>query len=384
MRFLRSKVSMSAARKRRPHVYLQSRACRALHTLSSVPVSAPFNILFLGRDEFSVLVLEQLYQQRDVWSEITVATQPDYKTGRNASRVAVSPLKIKCLELGVETHHIPRDKSAFKNWLPPSQFLDMPPSSNNLLVTASFGRMIHDRFLDFFPVSRRLNVHPSLVPLYRGPAPIQHTIADGQEESGVCILEMKEKRYGADGGEVWARKSIPVPPKSDFSGLRNTLGVEGGRLLASVLRDMIAGTATAAPQDDTKATRAPFITQGSASVDFHTWDAGRVERVYRAISQQKPIFTTTPSGKTLQLHSPQSYVHSQQSTDLPKPLKALHAPGIATYDPTTRMLAVRCANDTYLYIPTVKQEGKLTTSSKQWWAGLKPEWISARVIKLGA
>lgn len=68
--------------------------------------------------------------------------------------------------------------------------------------------MIPDRTLHLFRESRRLNVHPSLVPLYRGPAPIQHSIADGRKETGVCVLEMKEKKLGADVGEVWAKKVL--------------------------------------------------------------------------------------------------------------------------------------------------------------------------------
>lgn len=66
--------------------------------------------------------------------------------------------------------------------------------------------MIPDSVLHLFSPSRRLNVHPSLIPLYRGPAPIQHAIADGREETGVTILEMKEKRFGADVGDIWAQK----------------------------------------------------------------------------------------------------------------------------------------------------------------------------------
>lgn len=66
--------------------------------------------------------------------------------------------------------------------------------------------MIPDAFLHLFAPDRRLNVHPSLLPLYRGPAPIQHTIADEREETGVSILEMKEKRFGADVGDIWAQK----------------------------------------------------------------------------------------------------------------------------------------------------------------------------------
>lgn len=91
---------------------------------------------------------------------------------------------------------------------PPTRFKDPADSENNILITASFGRMIPDHFLHLFPESRRLNVHPSLLPLYRGPAPIQHTIIDDKKETGVCVLEMKEKKYGADCGEIWRKKSI--------------------------------------------------------------------------------------------------------------------------------------------------------------------------------
>lgn len=82
-----------------------------------------------------------------------------------------------------------------------------------MLITASFGRMIHNKLLHLFTDSRRLNVHPSLIPLYRGPAPIQHTIADGRDETGVCVLEMKEKKLGADGGELWSNKTLVGPTK---------------------------------------------------------------------------------------------------------------------------------------------------------------------------
>lgn len=68
--------------------------------------------------------------------------------------------------------------------------------------------MIHDAFLDLFEETKRLNVHPSLVPQYRGPAPIQHAIADGREVTGVSILEMKYAKLGADVGEVWAKKAL--------------------------------------------------------------------------------------------------------------------------------------------------------------------------------
>ena len=74
--------------------------------------------------------------------------------------------------------------------------------------------MIHDAFLNLFEETKRLNVHPSLVPLYRGPAPIQHVIADGSRETGISILEMKHARLGADVGEIWAQKAVVSLPRS--------------------------------------------------------------------------------------------------------------------------------------------------------------------------
>ena len=182
--------------------------------------------------------------QEDVWSKIFVATNQDEWIGRRRSQLSVcmchiyyirklcsnaskAPLKLRSQSLGLETHLIP-SKSTFKDWKvhshashydhmlktfshnpqPPAHFTSASSSSNNLLVTASFGRLLADRLLHLFPVTRRLNVHPSLIPLYRGPAPIQHAIADGREETGVSVLEMKEKKYGADGGEVWASKTV--------------------------------------------------------------------------------------------------------------------------------------------------------------------------------
>ncbi|OCB86280.1 Formyltransferase [Sanghuangporus baumii] len=245
-------------------------------------------------------------------------------------------------------HPIPMQKAAFKDWKPPSQFLSPSQSPNNLLVTASFGRMIPDHILHLFPRSRRLNVHPSLLPSYRGPAPIQHTIADGKKETGVCVLEMKEKKLGADVGEVWARRVLPMPPNPTFARLRDTLAIEGGLLFVSVLRSMIEGTAVAAPQDDALATHAPFITQETATIDFDTWDAHRLDRMYRAIGHQRPLTTTLPSRKTLQLHSPQPYTGAFSSPELPKPLRALRTPGDTTYDPTTRMLAIRYRRGIFL------------------------------------
>ena len=77
------------------------------------------------------------------------------------------------------------------------------PPLNHLLITASFGRILSGSQLKLFHPLRRLNVHPSILPAYRGPAPIQHTILNNEKFSGVCIIETLKKRHGIDAGPVW-------------------------------------------------------------------------------------------------------------------------------------------------------------------------------------
>lgn len=97
---------------------------------------------------------------------------------------------------------------------PPAPFVTSPdepsPNPSHLLVTASFGRILRKRHLEPFSPGRRLNVHPSLLPHYRGPAPIQHALLNGEMETGVCVIEMLKKKDGAiDSGDIWGcEKSV--------------------------------------------------------------------------------------------------------------------------------------------------------------------------------
>ena len=112
---------------------------------------------------------------------------------------------------------------------PPAPFVsssDEPtPKSNRLLVTASFGRILRKGQLELFSPGRRLNVHPSLLPHYRGPAPIQHALLDGEKESGVCVVEMLRVKDGAvDSGDIWGSDKT-VRAKAGLLRIRNVYRV---------------------------------------------------------------------------------------------------------------------------------------------------------------
>lgn len=92
---------------------------------------------------------------------------------------------------------------------PPSPFAEpeSPPASH-VIITASFGHILPKRILELFLPSRRLNVHPSLLPEYRGAAPIQHTIMDGLKDTGVSVVEMLERSKGIDAGALWGQERV--------------------------------------------------------------------------------------------------------------------------------------------------------------------------------
>ncbi|KAI8976661.1 Formyltransferase [Trametes punicea] len=354
----------------------------------------PFQLLFFGRDEFSCAVLRQVLEAKDVWRDIQVVTQPDAKTGRRGSKLSISPLKSLAEEAKLRVHTIPHERSEFKYFKPPPPFFppnqaqDMPhqPPSDHLLVTASFGRILPNALLNLFLPSRRLNVHPSLLPAYRGPAPIQRALIDGQRETGVCVIEMTERKKGIDSGAIWGCRRMvrssarreeraaesgmqEVPEGATFPTLRDALSTMGGELLVSTMRDMLAGRDTRTPQaSDADAPRAPLITMQDSMVDFMSMTAAHIVQRHRAISHQKPMTTLLKTQRTLQLHDPSVF------TDVPQSVKD-HLPteGTAIFHPPSQALIVRCAEDTYLSVPMVRQQDRHILKAKEWWNGVKPE-----------
>ncbi|RDB30112.1 Methionyl-tRNA formyltransferase, mitochondrial [Hypsizygus marmoreus] len=333
----------------------------------SSSTSSRFKILFLGRDEFSCHVLRELHAARDVWNDLLIATNPDEKTGRRGSQLSVSPLKTLGESLKIPVHTIPHTKLEFRHWEPPQPFFITDPTSpppNHVVITASFGRILTPTVLNMFAPTRRLNVHPSLLPAYRGPAPIQHSIMNGDKETGVCVIEMLKFKEGIDAGAIWGRSRVPIHEGAMFSELRDTLGSVGGRLLVSVLRDMRTGKAKSEPQSPLgEYSHASTITVADSAVNFSSMTAEAIVRRHRAISHQRPIITCLSTRKTVQLHSP--YVLDSA------PVSLSDVPGTATFQKSTGTLAIRCLDGSVLSVPMMKQEGKALMEAKDWWNGAK-------------
>ncbi|EDR08001.1 uncharacterized protein LACBIDRAFT_167144, partial [Laccaria bicolor S238N-H82] len=336
-----------------------------------------FKILFMGRDDFSCLVLKELYAASDLWQNILVATNPDKKVGRRGSLLSVSPLKILSQTLNLPVHSIPHTKPEFRQWKLPPPFSELQmdsPNPDHLLVTASFGRILTTTQLDAFLPTRRLNVHPSLLPAYRGPAPIQHTLLNGEQETGVCVINMLKKKEGIDAGGIWGftRVVCPVPKEATFTSLQETLACEGGKLLVSVMRDMRAGKASLQPQPTSSTlSHAPKISMADALLNFETMSAENIVQRYRAISHQVCKVSSchdiyVPTAPILSLHNPSVWSPSSSLEPMALPTQ----PGSAVFHKPSKALLVRCSNNSVLSVPRVKQDGKSLLETKEWWNGV--------------
>lgn len=346
--------------------------CLNAHFYSSNAAKKPFDILFFGRDEFSCNVFKQLHDARDVWQSISIATNPDVKTGRRGSHLSVSPLKQLGESLEVPVHTIPRRKVDFRSWMPPPPFMNtneahvsVPASETHLLVTASFGRILRPSLLRLFPPGQRLNVHPSLLPAYRGPAPIQRALMRGENVTGVCVIDMMEKKEGIDAGSVWGCERMVVPESATFPSMSVELALTGGDLLVTVLRDMLLGRAHSTPQLPVSfaTPHASAISASDAQVDFTSQTALDIVRLSRAISHQRPITTTMPDGRTLQLH----HLSVSRSHDDLGPVE----PGWAVYSPRAHAVLINCADREWLTVLKLKTQDRALLVAKEWWNGVK-------------
>lgn len=244
-------------------------------------------VVFMGTPDFSVPSLEALH---DGGYDITsVYTQPDKQRGRG-KKVSYSAVKEKALELGLpvfqpETLNDEAVIAEIRNQHP------------DVIIVIAYGKILPKAILDI-PQWGCLNVHGSLLPAYRGAAPIQYAIKDGVSESGVTIMLLDE---GMDTGAILKEARITLDKKETTGSLFTKLSTLGAKTLVEVLRDLPQYEAGATAQDETKATYTAKIGKDLASIDW-TNDAATIERLIRTLDPQPGAFTVY-AGKRLKIWS---------------------------------------------------------------------------------
>jgi methionyl-tRNA formyltransferase len=211
-------------------------------------------IVFFGSGQFAVPSLEALVA---AGHELTgVVTQPDRPRGRGRG-LAPPPLKPVAESLGLRVLQPPRVKD-------PSVVEELRALAPKMQVVAAYGQLFPRAVIDIPPLGT-INVHASLLPLYRGAAPIQRAVADGQRETGVTTMVIDE---GLDSGPVLLSQRLTIGPEETSADLAQRLA----RLGATVLRETVTGLAegrlTPTPQDDSRATLAPRLRKEEGRLDW--------------------------------------------------------------------------------------------------------------------
>ena len=225
-------------------------------------------IVFMGTPDFSVPALEELAKVHQV---AAVVTQQDRPKGRG-HKMQYTPVKEKALELNIPVYQPEKVKNP--------EFVDILREINpDVIVVIAFGQILSKEILDL-PKYGCINVHASLLPKYRGAAPIQWAVIDGEEETGVTTMYMAE---GLDTGDVIDTAVIKLDEKETGGSLFDKLAIEGGKLIVETLSKLENGTATRTPQDDEKSSYAGKITKELGQIDF-TKPAVTIERLIRGLN----------------------------------------------------------------------------------------------------
>lgn len=210
-------------------------------------------IIFMGTPDFSTKVLEMLIAKEDV---IAVVTQPDRPVGRKRV-MTPPPVKEVALQNGIEVYQ-PEKISQSEDL---QTLIDLKP---DLIVTAAFGQILPKALLDA-PRLGAINVHASLLPKYRGGAPIHQAIIDGEKETGVTIMYMAPK---LDAGDIISQQAIDIEENDDVGSMHDKLSFLGADLLAKTLPDIINGTNERIEQNEEEATFASNISREDERIDW--------------------------------------------------------------------------------------------------------------------
>jgi len=233
-------------------------------------------IVFMGTPEFAVPSLEALLKSDD--EVVGVVTQPDRPKGRG-HELAPPPIKLLAQQIGIPILQplkirTPDFLDTLAGWKP------------DLIAVTAFGRILHAPILNLPPLGC-VNVHGSLLPKYRGAAPVQWAVINGETETGITTMLMDE---GMDTGAMLLQERIPISPDDTAGTLAPRLASLGGRLLVETISRLKADTIVPRTQDHAQATLAPLLKKEDGAIDW-TADARSIADRIRGLSPWPGAYT---------------------------------------------------------------------------------------------
>lgn len=243
-------------------------------------------VLFMGTPEYALPSLRAISAKHEIVGILTRADKPN----RRGNKIEFSPVKAFGLEHGIPIFQP-------ENMKDPVLFEQLKALSPDICVVVAFGMMIPDSIIDL-PKHNTINLHGSLLPKYRGAAPMQYSVLKGDSETGVSIIYVTSR---LDAGDMILSKSIPLHDDLVYGEVHDLLADLGAKALVEALELVESGRVTRTPQDDSKVTFAPSISKEECVIDW-SLSAADVHNQIRGLSPLPGANTRLPDGKLLKVY----------------------------------------------------------------------------------
>jgi methionyl-tRNA formyltransferase len=274
-------------------------------------MDAPLAVVFAGTPDFALPTLEAIAGSSHRLK--AVFTQPDRPSGRGR-HVTASPVKLRALELGLPVRQPAslRDDGVRE---------DIAAFAPDVIVVVAYGLLLPPAILALPPLGC-LNVHASLLPRWRGAAPVARAILAGDGKTGACVMRMER---GLDTGPVMLCRELEIGPRETAGELEARIAPVGGAALVEALDAIAAGRATFVPQDESRATYAAKLSKAEARLDWRE-GAAALERRVRALNP-RPVAETALDGAQLRVYDAE-VVTAVEGREVPGTIVAAGAGGI--------------------------------------------------------
>lgn len=294
------------------------------------PAKPPWKLLFFGTDTFSVESLRVLSSNR-----------------------SSSDSLLQCLEVVTLPGDVPVKTFAQQHSLPVHMWPpDISHGQFDVGVVVSFGCLIPEKLINKFPLGI-LNVHPSLLPRWRGPAPIAHTIKAGDEVTGVTVMQIRPHRF--DVGPILSQETFHIQEKFTSDELSEILAAKGAQMLVDTLKTLYEKIENKVEQRTTGATLAPKIDKSMSWLDWEEHTTDNIDCLYRAIGSQIPLRTQF-MGKTIKLLDYVGRCHNVVPDE-----SVLFPPGSVMFSKKSNTLSV-CCKDGWVGFKSVMLKKRLTAA----------------------
>ncbi|MDO4265786.1 MAG: methionyl-tRNA formyltransferase [Eubacteriales bacterium] len=294
-------------------------------------------IVYMGTPDFAVPALEALYEAGHEIS--AVVSQPDKPRGRHGEPAA-PPVKEKAKSLGIPV--LQPEKASDADFI--EQIRELAP---DVIVVAAYGKILKQTLLDI-PKYGCINIHASLLPRWRGAAPIQWAVIEGDQTAGVTTMQMNA---GLDTGDMLLRREITLSPEETGGSLFEKLSALSGELILETLKKAEDGTLHPEPQPEAGVTYASMLTKEMGDIDW-SLPARRIECLVRGLYPWPGTYSHL-GGKLLKIHRAE-ILSDEEEAKLPERFREAE-PGTLYTD--GNMLCVRC-KDGVLSLPELQLEGK--------------------------